>query len=342
MPVLLKDISIATGINICSVSQILNDKPAAQRLRPETRQLVLETARRLGYCRNEMAAAVANRKSRIIAFVSSDMGSSDYTGRVLNGVLDVSGEAGYPVITFRLSKMTPEKITGELLGWRIAGVLFHIQNQQEIKPIIEKLRAEKIPYGMINLTNPGGIGVTTDDADGIRQAVRECAQAGLAHPVYISSLLGDKSLQENNYQYIRIQAFNEAFSQYYPGGKPVTLALDSCHVGQRGDSIRHTLAEAISLKADAFICESDYMAIEIIDELKKLNKRIPEDYSVIGFGNFFAAQLTDPPLTTVAQDFEQLGQMTVKLLIDTIKGKKIPQTNICTPVKLIKRQSLVK
>ena len=93
MAVSLKDISQRTHINICSVSQVLNNHPKAERLRQETRDKILLAAKELGYCRNEAAATIRKKRSNVLAFVTSEMGSIEYTMPPVNVVIPLRSTA---------------------------------------------------------------------------------------------------------------------------------------------------------------------------------------------------------------------------------------------------------
>ncbi len=72
----------------------------------------------------------------------------------------------------------------------------------------------------------------------------------------------------------------------------------------------------------AVFCLSDIMAIGAIRALADMNKRVPEDISVIGFDGILASQFMIPRLTTVKQDEEELANIGIDILIDRIKNKK--------------------
>ena len=86
------------------------------------------------------------------------------------------------------------------------------------------------------------------------------------------------------------------------------------------------------------ICENDLVAIEAMRILKLNNYNVPEDISIIGFDNIQAAQLVDPPLTTIAQDFTRIGALAGKTLISWLRTGQMPQ-DVNVPVRLINRQS---
>ena len=341
MSVSLKDIARATGISICSVSQILNNRPSAQLLREETRQRVRETAKRLGYNRNELAATIAKGKSRILAFVMSDMGAVDYTGRIVNGVLAEAAERNYAVIVYRLGQMTEEEIIGHVLGWRAAGVLLHIDRRSRAPKLIERLKQEKLPYGLVDLSNPDGIGVTTDNFDGIAQAVGAMVENGRKRLAYVSSFTPFKRDDSNDFHYQRIDGFWRALDAHSLRSTGMALQLDSPDVGKRKANIVENLRTLQRANVDGLVCESDYVAMEFMAAMLEAGMDLPKDCAVIGYGDVFMAQLAFPPLASIAQDYEQIGGLTTRLVIEAIENKQAQDpTNIILPVRLIPRQSL--
>jgi DNA-binding LacI/PurR family transcriptional regulator len=72
--------------------------------------------------------------------------------------------------------------------------------------------------------------------------------------------------------------------------------------------------------------------------LKQAGYTIPNDVSVIGFDDIQASQFVEPPLTTIAQDFKQIGEIAGKTLIEWIENNQMP-TDIKVPVTFVQRQS---
>ena len=103
-----------------------------------------------------------------------------------------------------------------------------------------------------------------------------------------------------------------------------------------------TLDELLSYitkyEVTAFVCENDVVAIQTMNLLRRHGYHIPEDFSIIGFDDIQAAALVDPPLTTIAQDFEQLGKLAGDALVTWLETKDRPSDSKF-PVSFIKRQS---
>ena len=91
-------------------------------------------------------------------------------------------------------------------------------------------------------------------------------------------------------------------------------------------------------KIDAIIASNDAMAFGAINELRKLNIKIPGDITVTGFDDTDEAGAFNPSLTTVRQPFNDMGCRAIEKLIEIIEGNKIRES-ISVPARLVKRQS---
>ena len=89
----------------------------------------------------------------------------------------------------------------------------------------------------------------------------------------------------------------------------------------------------------ALFCGNDEMAIGAIHEIKACGMQVPGDVSVLGFDDIRYAEVMDPPLTTIAQPAEQIGERTMKRLLRAIEGQDIGTEPEIVKHKLIVRES---
>lgn len=323
----LKDIAIAANVDIGTVSHVLNDRPKAALLRPETRERIRQIADELGYCRDEFAASVVKKSGKVLAFVSYDMGGIEYTGRIQNGVLDEAVAHDYAVTTYRLSENNQEEIIRKLKGWRTAGAVFHIPRFDSIRKIMEELDKLSIPYGTVNLSNPGGIGVTSDDMQGVVNAVKYLSDRDCRKIAFVSQV------GEDNLEYVktRIEGYRRGLEKYLPGCPEEFFPL-ACSLEGLVDplEVRRIVKALEREKIDGAVCISDHYAFQII---QAQNPRHP--VKVVGFGDLLAKYCV-PTMPTVSQDFEEMGRKCVRLVLDSIQTGKIPEHgNILLPTRLI-------
>ena len=96
---------------------------------------------------------------------------------------------------------------------------------------------------------------------------------------------------------------------------------------------------------DAVFAASDVMASGALRVLRQRGLRVPDDVAVIGFDDIVSvAEWTDPPLTTIRQDIEEMGRMMARLLLRaldpaTVPGQASVLAPIVTPTQLVVRAS---
>lgn len=91
-------------------------------------------------------------------------------------------------------------------------------------------------------------------------------------------------------------------------------------------------------KVTGLICENDLVALQTMKTLQDSHFSVPNDISIIGFDDIQAASLSNPPLTTIAQDFIGMGRIAGELLLDWIKSGQTPK-DVKVPINLIKRKT---
>jgi len=89
------------------------------------------------------------------------------------------------------------------------------------------------------------------------------------------------------------------------------------------------------------ICGEDAV-MEAVYSLYLLNKKIPDDISVISFENKYISQFLTPPHTTIFQNFEKIGEDVVEIAKKLINGEKIKEKNVVIRNTLIERESVKK
>jgi DNA-binding LacI/PurR family transcriptional regulator len=89
---------------------------------------------------------------------------------------------------------------------------------------------------------------------------------------------------------------------------------------------------------DSVFVANDMMAIGALRTLHEAGRRVPEDVSVVGFDDIYAAQFTEPALTTVRQPTEDLGRELVRMLLRLIAGDPVDEP-VILPTELVVRAS---
>lgn len=107
---------------------------------------------------------------------------------------------------------------------------------------------------------------------------------------------------------------------------------------QSGTKAFETLFNERKVKFDAVVCSNDYMAINVMREMKRYGLKVPDYAAVTGFDDTQECWTAKPTLTTVKQPFYELGRTAVKLLLSMMEGKNPPSKTVI-PTEFIIRES---
>lgn len=190
-----------------------------------------------------------------------------------------------------------------------------------------------VPLVLLGTERPNCGCVHGDHRDGLRQLVGHLASLGHRHFAYLSGPIRDFA----NLQ--RLESFLESLARHGLPLHPSCLAFhENYHVDNpeelAGVCARFLAAEP---RPTAWISSRSGLAIALLHLLRRRGLRVPDDVSVAGYDDTEATLACDPPLTTVQQPLDQLGQTAIELLCAMLAGAA-PERRIL-PVRLIARAS---
>jgi DNA-binding LacI/PurR family transcriptional regulator/signal transduction histidine kinase/CheY-like chemotaxis protein len=185
----------------------------------------------------------------------------------------------------------------------------------------ERLRqfAEKyqgMPVCSVGLELPGIPSIVVDNRQGM-EAIVEHVIGDHGHRRVL--FLGGPS--ENPEAKLRLQAYLDVLKRHDLVADPALMK-----VGDFIPRLAHIVMEEVlaqGLAFDALIAANDGMALAAIHVLLQHGYRVPRDVAVTGFDNLVAAGLGNPPLTTVAQPFEAMADLALRVLLDQRAGKEV-------------------
>jgi DNA-binding LacI/PurR family transcriptional regulator/signal transduction histidine kinase/ActR/RegA family two-component response regulator len=141
---------------------------------------------------------------------------------------------------------------------------------------------------------------------------------------------------ENPEAKIRFDAYQAVLERHGIAFDPALIARGYFRTNRAKVAMEEILARGVDI--DGVVAANDEMATGAIDVLRKHGLRVPQDIPVTGFDDLTLARLGNPPLTTVAQPFDQVADWAVRAIEDQIAGRQVPG---CTEVaaRFIRRQS---
>ncbi|WP_431246710.1 LacI family DNA-binding transcriptional regulator [Leifsonia xyli] len=322
----MRDVAALAGVSHQTVSRVINGHPS---IRESTRQRVREAMVQLHYRPNRAARALVTARSRTIGVLSTSAAALYGPVSSINAIQDAARAAGYTVAVAQLPDLTAESIAEgleHLLAQSVEGIV--VIAPQEV--VMEQLQTSglDVPYVTL-LGGPASVQreLTVDQVAGARAATRHLIELGHERIVHLSGPLTWFEAQA------RVDGYREELAQAGLDAEPVPEGDWTAESGYRLG-----LAVLDDPGITAVFASNDQMALGLYHAAHERGRRIPDDLSVVGFDDIPEAAHFWPPLTTVLQDFTQLGRRSVESLVAEIEGGAEPSAVRLLP-DLVARRS---
>lgn len=324
----LEDIAREAGVNLSTASRSLS---GAYGVHPDTRQRVLDIAKRLNYRPNRVARGLVTGRSQTMALVVSDI-RNPFFADVCRGAEDAALEADCDLIVCNsdLDPVKQMRYIDSLLAKRVDGILMNsVEALSRVQQ--EQLAASGVAVVLLNRTAAlkRFSTVAADNFEGGALAAR--LLAGLGHRA-TANLTGPRkhgNLTERTRGFVKTL-------QSLPVPDPVVQF--GAHTFEGGHEMSKRLFAAHP-EITAVFAANDVMAFGCMLAANELGLRIPRDLSIVGFDNLNVSQIVAPPLTTIHQPKYELGKSAMELLLRLAQKKDQEPEHRVIGVRLIERAS---
>ena len=305
----MADVARLAGVSHQTVSRVINGHP---NVREETVLRVQRAIDELGYHRNSTARALVTRRTNVLGVIAFDT-TLFGPAQTLAGIERAAREAGYFLSMVSLDDVSPTGV--------VAAADFLIQQSVEgciaIAPqrsLVDALAALPGPLPLVAVEGGEGSGlpvVCVDQVQGAEDAVRHLLELG-HHTVH--HIEGDPLWLESA---ARAVGWRRTLEE---AGAPVPAPLQGDWSPRSGYELGRALVarRAAGERVTAIFVGNDQMAIGVLRALHEAGLSVPGDVSVVGFDDIPEAEYLTPSLTTVYQDFAQVGRESLALLLGEI------------------------
>lgn len=326
------------GVSKTTVYRALHNKG---RIHPDTRERILQVARDLGYRPNLIARSLRVQRTATIGVVTIGL-SGWFYAHILEGIDSVARPNHYGVL-IACSGGYPEverDIIQMLLDKRVDGLIVAPSDPEENRAIYEELLEMQMPLVLIDRHLPGlPIDfVATNNELGGYLATQHLLQLGRRRIVFVSTASRERRATS---VVGRLTGYQRALREFGihetvelgPGLPDIFPEEEYAY-----RAVSHYLLQGGRL--DGAFAVNDDVAYGVVRALQAHGLRVPEDVSVVGFGDRDTSKFFSPPLTTVAQPMREIGENAAALLLERIcKDRSIPVQHILLAPTLVVRQS---
>ena len=308
--VTIKDIAEQLGISTSTVSRALADD---RYVSEETRRKVLATAAELGYHRNENAAHLRLRKSRIIGIVVPEM-VTPFFQKVIVSVQERLNQEGFKlIITQSHESYEAERYNLRLLeDYRVEGIIMSICDIEKNRNEYLQLEEKGIPLVFFDRVPPhiDAPKVMIDDYRKAFFLMEHLIGTGRRKIIHLAGPTRIPNAIE------RKRAYVDVLNKFKLPVDPACIIEAGSAIEEGEQSIVDFLKQKIDF--DAVFCFTDTLAFGAMKALAANGFRIPEDIAVTGFSGTILSTIVNPSLTTVVQPVEEMGKIAAELMMERI------------------------
>ena len=314
----IRDVARLAGVSHQTVSRVLNEHPS---IRPETRKRVEDAISVLDYKPNLAARALVTSRTHTIGVLSATIGEFGPTSSIAS-IEDAARAEGYSVTTVNLPATTPEAIGDairQLSREQVSGI---VALAPQVR-VFNVLRGMAVGVPLVSLqtaSGSDGFTLSADQVAGARAVTEHLIDLGHTDILHLAGPQDWIEAESRMRGYL--DALREADLPTFP---PI-----------RGDwtaDFGHFAGGELARRRDftAVFAANDLMAIGLMHGFRDAGIDVPREVSVVGFDDIPVAAHVWPPLTTVHQDFPELGRRAVGMLLAEIRRERAPQYGAVVP-----------
>ncbi len=331
----IRDVAERAGVSVTTVSHVLNDVPG-KRVSTTTRERIHQAAQDLLYRPNRLAQGLRMQRTHTIGFLSDNIATTPYAGRIILGAQDAAAEVGSLLVLLSSGgdAELEDRELEALVDRQVDGVIYAAMFHHMVQP---PPRLALYNAVLLDARTEAGefSSVVPDEVGGARSAVEELLAHGHRRIGFV-----------NNYEDYpapkgRLIGYRQALEVYGVPFDPSLVRTTTPNVAEGAYEV------TLSMLGDedrptAIFCFNDRMAMGAYQAANQLGLAIPGDVSIVGFDDqeLIAPNLR-PGLTTMRLPHYEMGQWAVKTLLDQINSTGSNQVvHALLPCPLVRRASV--
>ncbi|MDX2188242.1 MAG: LacI family DNA-binding transcriptional regulator [Bacteroidota bacterium] len=331
MSTTLKHIANELGVSISTVSRGLNNHP---RIGLQLREKIQKLASEKNYIPNTTAIKLKKQKTFTIGVVIPNINLHFFTN-ILSGMDTYAEKKGYQLITCHSNEsiLREQTIVEKLAKANVDGILIALTKESGNLKHLHLLQQKGFPIVYFSRGNDLFKGVYTDDFKGGFLATQHLIDQGAKSIAHIAGPWHLRHTHNREAGYLHALQINN-------------MPKSKNHIQYTELDKENNLACAYNLlnsknKPDAIFCFNDYVALDLYMAANVLGLKPGKDLLICGYANQPICQYVTPPLTSIDQKSNLIGEKSIELLINLIENPSLKSTfsNVILEPTLVIRQS---
>lgn len=305
----LSEVASLAGVSVGTASRALSGNG---RMRPETRQRVLDAVQALDFRPNQQAQSLHSGRSWTVGLITTD-GIGRFSTPVLLGAEDALGAGKISVLLCdtRGDLIREQHHLQNLMDRRVDGIIVAGRRTDPRPPLSGIHDGVPVVYALSPSTDPTDISVISDEAHGCRLAIEHLLATGRRHIAHITGPAHHAAAADR-----------ARFAETLLADAGLQLASDKPHFGDWSEAWGRRGADVvlrIDPEVDAIFCGNDQIARGVTDTLRERGVSVPDHVAVVGYDNWDTMALAArPPLTSIDVDLTEIGRIAALRLLEAI------------------------
>lgn len=313
----IKDVAVRAGVSVATVSRVINN---ADSVRAETAERVLAAIKEIDYIPNAAARNLKTATNPSVGFIVSNISNSHFT-KMARTIEDRLRQSGYSLFIASTddNPQSEQECLRRMEGTNVAGIILNTTGKND--GLVCDL-SKKIPFALVDRTvaDPkfNGDFVGSNGFGGIRALTRHLFQNGHREIAFITSDLSTSTGRERLSGFVNAMqdigvTVNEQYKYLYTSGCfNENGGLEGCHYLMN-----------LPTRPTAIVVANNQMAIGVYKYLYHHHISVPDDVSVVSYGNISNSDLFRKEPTIVTLDPTFIGDRAAKLLLSRIRQPDI-------------------
>ncbi|MEV6762721.1 LacI family DNA-binding transcriptional regulator [Streptomyces sp. NPDC051105] len=333
----LEAVAARAGVSRATVSRVVN---GGDGVREPLVERVRKAVEELGYVPNQAARSLVTKRHDAVAVVIAEPETRIFTDPFfalqLRGISkELTAHDNQLVLLLTEGRDDHARVARYLAGGHVDGALvFSLHLDDPLPGLIEGAGVPTVFGGRPGWSDgtDSAVYVDCDNRGGARDAVRHLAGLGRTRIAHITGPLDQTSAAD------RLQGYRDVMGVLGEADPRLVVPSDFTPAG--GERAMGELLDRCP-DVDAVFAANDLTALGALRVLRERGRRVPEDVAVIGFDDVLpVTEETEPSLTTVRQDIEEMGRLMARLLLGSLtRGKPatgVP-SSVILPTTLVRR-----
>lgn len=334
--VTIKDIALKCNVSATTVSNILNGKAKAGK---ETRELVLQTVKEMGYQPNYIAQGLRNSKTKTIGIIVEDIAQFT-TPQMIEGIMEYCEANGYRTIVENLRLYARwsdrwynkeeeyhsilDPVLQQMISIKVDGIIYVAGHARIIRCFTEDFQIPAVmAYAYSGSEHVPSVAI--DDMASAQEVVKYLLDMGHRR----IGVIGGR--EDNIHTQKRLLGYQKALFEAKELFDPELIAYANWDRESGYDAAKKLLDKGVT----AFFCMADRMAGGVYDLVEERSLIVGKDISVAGFDDQDIAEFFRPALTTTRLPLREIGTEATKLLLEKMGDKDAEQRKRTTKVEVL-------